>query len=88
MSDAVHIFRSLYKLLSSYRDRRIQNTVKYLRRSILQKKIIIIIMPRYNQKFFREKEGGLLWNEGTSINILLKTPEKEAHRETFWSPFS
>ena len=45
-------------------------------------------MPRYNQKFFREKEGGLLWNEGTSLNILLKTPEKEAHRETFWSPFS
>ena len=45
-------------------------------------------MPRYNQKFFREKEGGRLWNEGTSINILSKTPEKEARRETFWSPFS
>ena len=50
--------------------------------------IIIIIMRKYNQKFFREKEGGGLWNKATSINILPKTPEKEAHRETFWSSFS
>ena len=35
--DAVHSIRSLYKLLSSYRDRRVQNTVKHLRWSILQK---------------------------------------------------
>ena len=37
ISDAVHSIRSLYKLLSSYRDRRIQNTVKHLRFSFLQK---------------------------------------------------
>ena len=37
VSDAVHSIRSLYKLLSSYRDRRIQNTVKHLRWSVLQK---------------------------------------------------
>ena len=30
MSDAVHSIRSLYKLLSSYQDRHIQNTVKHL----------------------------------------------------------
>ena len=29
-SDAVHSIRSLYKLLSSYQDRHIQNTVKHL----------------------------------------------------------
>ena len=36
MSDAVHNKRSLNKLQSSYRDRRIQNTVEHLR-SVLQK---------------------------------------------------
>ena len=35
--DAVHSIRSLYKLLSSYPDRRIQNTAKHLRWSVLQK---------------------------------------------------
>ena len=38
ISDAVHRIRLLYKLRSSYRDRSIQNTVKRLRRSVLQKK--------------------------------------------------
>ena len=38
VSDAVHSIRSLYKLLSSYRDRRFQNTVKHFRLSVLQKK--------------------------------------------------
>ena len=37
VSDAVHSIRSLYKLLSSYRDRGVFNTVKYLRWSLLQK---------------------------------------------------
>ena len=37
VSDAVHSIRSLYKLLTSYQDRRIQNTVKHLRWSVLQK---------------------------------------------------
>ena len=37
VSDAVHSIRSVYKLLSSYRERRIQNTVKHLRWSVLQK---------------------------------------------------
>ena len=37
VSDVVHSIRPLYKLLSSYRDRRIQNTVKHLRRSVSQK---------------------------------------------------
>ena len=36
-SDAVHNIRSLYKLLNSYPDRRIQNTVKRLRWSVSQK---------------------------------------------------
>ena len=31
VSDTVHSIRSLYKLLSIYGDRHIQNTVKYLR---------------------------------------------------------
>ena len=31
VSHAVHRIRLLYKLLSSYQDRRIQNTVKHLR---------------------------------------------------------
>ena len=30
LSNAVHSIRSLYKLLSSYRERHIQNTVKHL----------------------------------------------------------
>ena len=37
MSDAVQSIRSMNKLLSSYQDRSIQNTVKHLRFSILQK---------------------------------------------------
>ena len=37
VSDAVNSIRSLYKLLSSYRDRRIQNTVKHIRWNVLQK---------------------------------------------------
>ena len=37
VSDTVHSIRSLYKLLSIYWDRHIQNTVKYLRWKILQK---------------------------------------------------
>ena len=37
VSDAVHSTSLLHKLLSSYEDRRIQNTVKYLRWSVLQK---------------------------------------------------
>ena len=37
MSDAVHSIRSLYKLLSSYRDRPIQDTAEHLRCSVLQK---------------------------------------------------
>ena len=31
LSDAVHSIRSLYKLLSGYQDRLIQNTIKHLR---------------------------------------------------------
>ena len=39
LSDAVYsITKSLYKLFGSYKDRSIQNTVKHLRWSILQKK--------------------------------------------------
>ena len=38
ISDVVHSIRSLYKLLISYRDRNIQNIVKHLKRSVLQKK--------------------------------------------------
>ena len=37
VSDAVHSIRSLYNLLSIYQNRRIQNTVKHLRSSVLQK---------------------------------------------------
>ena len=37
VSDVVHSKRSLYNLLGSYRDRRIQNTVKHLRESYFQK---------------------------------------------------
>ena len=37
VSDAVLRIRSLYKLLSTYRDRRTQNTVKPLRWSVLKK---------------------------------------------------
>ena len=55
--------RLLYKLLSSYRDRSIQNTVKRLRRSVLEKKNQI-------------KNGTR--NQGTSINSSSKTQEKHA----------
>ena len=37
VSDAVHSIRALHKLLSTYQERRIQNTVKHLRWSVLQK---------------------------------------------------
>ena len=35
--DAVHSIRSLYNLISRYRDIHIQNTVKYFRWGVLQK---------------------------------------------------
>ena len=37
-SDAVQSIRWLYKLLISYLDKRIQNTVKHLKWNVLQKK--------------------------------------------------
>ena len=37
VSDAVHTIKLLYKLLSRYRDRHIQNTDKHLRWSLFQK---------------------------------------------------
>ena len=37
VSDAVHGTRSLFNLLSRYRDIHIQNTVKYFRWGVLQK---------------------------------------------------
>ena len=37
VSDAVHSIRSLYNLLSRYRDIYIQNTVKHFRWGVLQK---------------------------------------------------
>ena len=37
VSNAVHSIRSLFKLLSNYRGRRFQSTVKNLRWSVLQK---------------------------------------------------
>ena len=37
VSDAVHSIRSLYNLLSRYRDILIQNTVKYFKWGVLQK---------------------------------------------------
>ena len=37
VSDAVHSIRSLYNLLSIYQNKRILNTVKHLRSSVLQK---------------------------------------------------
>ena len=37
MSYPIHSIRSHYKLLSSYQDRRIQNTMKHLRWNVLQK---------------------------------------------------
>ena len=39
-----------------------------------------------NRNFQGQKRvGGVLWNQGTSIKILSKTPEKRAFREPFWS---
>ena len=57
VSDPVHSIRSLYKLLSSYWC--IQDTVKHLRRSILQT-FCVISGCRRHQKLFRAGEG--LWN--------------------------
>ena len=55
VSDGVHSISPLHKLLSSYRDRHVFRTVKHLKWSVLQKKIL------RNQKFFRARGGGL-WN--------------------------
>ena len=85
VSDAVHSIRPLYKWLSSYRDRLIQNTVNHLRWSVYKKKT----MPEHRhatKKFSGQRE--VWWNYGTSINILSKTQEKKTHREIFWSFFS
>ena len=55
VSDGVHSISPLHKLLSSYRDRHVFRTVKHLKWSVLQKKIL------RNQTFFRARGGGL-WN--------------------------
>ena len=74
VSDAVHSIRSLYKLLSSYQYRHIQGTVNHLRWSVLQKEQCL----GASANFFRVGEGVGLQKQGTSINILSKTQEKEA----------
>ena len=53
VSDAVHSIKLLYKLLSSYRDKRIQNTDKHSRWSVLQKEQYLsagiqTVPPRWN----------------------------------------
>ena len=58
VSDAVHRIRSLYKLLSSYRNTRIQNIVKHLRWSVLQKKKKKIPQCRCATRNFSGKEVG------------------------------
>ena len=40
VSDSVYSIKSLYKLLTSYRDRHIQNTVKHLKWNVLQKEYL------------------------------------------------
>ena len=60
VSDAVHSIRSLYKLLSSYRDRCIQNTVNYLRWSVLQKEKCLSAGAQ--PEIFQCRERGFLWN--------------------------
>ena len=62
VSDAVPSIKSLYKLLSSYRDRHIHNTVKHLRWSVQQKEQCLSagMQP---EDLFRAKSGvGCLWN--------------------------
>ena len=55
VSDAVHNIRSLYKLLSSYRDRPIQNTVKHLRWNVLQN-LSAGAQPEFFQKHLVNKK--------------------------------
>ena len=50
LSDAVHSIRWLYKLLSSYRDRRIQSTVKHMIERFYKKHNVWV---QAHQKFFR-----------------------------------
>ena len=57
VSDAVHSVRSLHKLLSSYRDRLIQNTVKHLTWAFCKKNNVWVLVC--NEKFCRG-EGGFV----------------------------
>ena len=81
VSDFVHGVRTLYKLLSSSRDRRILNTTKHLRWSVWQKESRV---QARSQTFF--KAGQVSCNLGTSINISSKTQEKRPRREASFSP--
>ena len=59
-SECVYAVQSeLYKLLSSYRDRCIQNTVKHLRWSVLQKEQCL--SEGAQLEFCQDRAGGL-WN--------------------------
>ena len=55
MSYAVHNIRSLYKLLSSYRDRCIQNTVKHLRWNVLLNgRVRGVYLGYFNNQFVKD----------------------------------
>ena len=71
--------RSLYKLLSNYRDRRFQNTVKHLRWGVLQKEQCLGA-GACNQKRFRAERVGLV-KLGQANKRFIKNTKKEASQE-------
>ena len=74
ISDVVHSIRSLYKLLISYRDRNIQNIVKHLRRSVLQKKRWNQESGHFDKRFVKNtRKRGLAGKHFGVFSATLKT---------------
>ena len=86
VSNAEHNIRSPCKLLNSYsKQRRIQNTVKHLRWSVLHKELYLSAGAQ--PEIFQVREGFV--ELGHFVKHCVKNMRRErSHRERFWSFFS
>ena len=87
VSDALHSIRSPYRLLSSYRDR---ETYPEHCQTFKMERFAKRIMPECRcatKNFSGQRGGGGLWNWGTSIKILSKTPQKRASQGNIFEFF-
>ena len=88
MSNAVHSTRSLNKLLSSYRDRRIQNAVKHLRWSVFQKEQCLSVSAGAQTKFFQGTGSNGFGDLGHFYKTFVESTRKRGPARKYFGRFS